>query len=44
MLDEKTNGIIYELSCCSINMLLIQKKEDVIPEIRNTVKRLGGLF
>jgi hypothetical protein len=44
MLYEKTNDIIYELSCLSVNMLLVNKKEDVIPEIQNTVKRLSGLF
>ena len=44
MLYEKTNDVIYELSCFSVNMLLVNKKEDVIPEIQNTVKRLSGLF
>jgi hypothetical protein len=44
MLYEKTNDVIYELSCFSVNMLFVNKKEDVIPEIQNTVKRLSGLF
>lgn len=44
MLYEKTNDIIYELSCLSVNMLLVQKKEEVIPEIQNTVKKLSGLL
>ncbi len=44
MIYEKTNDVIYELSCFSINMLLINKKKDVIPEIQSTVKRLSGLF
>lgn len=44
MLYEKTNDVIYELSCFSVNMLLIQKKEDVIPEIQSIIRRLSGLF
>ena len=44
MLYEKTNDILYELSCLSANMLLVQKKEEVIPEIQNTVKKLSGLI
>ena len=44
MLYEKTNDVMYELSCFSLNMLLIHKKEEVIPEIQNIVKRLSGLF
>jgi len=44
MLYEKTNDIIYELSCFSVNMLLVTKKEEVIPEIQNTVKKLSGLL
>ena len=44
MLYEKTNDVMYELSCFSINMLLVHKKEEVIPEIQNIVKRLSGLF
>lgn len=44
MLYEKTNDIIYELSCLSVNMLLVHKKEEVIPELQNTIKKLSGLF
>lgn len=42
MLTEKTTDIIYELSCFSVNMLLVNKREDVIPEIQSTLKRLSG--
>jgi hypothetical protein len=44
MLYEKTNDIIYELSCLSVNMLLVHKKEEVIPELQNKIKKLSGLF
>lgn len=44
MLYEKTTDVIYELSCFSINMLMINKRKDVITEIQSTVKRLSGLF
>ena len=44
MLYEKTNDILYELSCLSVNMLLVTKKEEVIPDIQNTVKKLSGLL
>jgi len=44
MISEKTNDVLYELSCFSVNMLCVNKKEDVIPEIQNTVKRLSRLF
>jgi hypothetical protein len=44
MLYEKTNDIIYELSCLSVNMLLINKKEEVIPELQNSIKKLSGLL
>lgn len=44
MLYEKTNDIIYELSCLSVNMLLVHKKEEVIPDLQNTIKKLSGLF
>jgi len=44
MLYEKTNDIIYELSCLSVNMLLVTKREEVIPDIQNTVKKLSGLL
>ncbi len=44
MIYEITNNVIYELSCFSVNLLLINKKKDVIPEVQNIVKRLSSLF
>jgi len=44
MLYEKTNSIIYELSCLSVDMLQVNKKEELIKEIQNTIKKLSGLL
>jgi len=43
-LDEKTNNIIYEISCLSVNMLQVNKKEELITEIQNTIKKLSGFL
>ena len=44
MLYEKTNNIIYEISCLSVNMLQVNKKEELITEIQNTIRNLSGLL
>jgi hypothetical protein len=44
MLYEKTNNIIYEISCLSVNMLQVNKKEELISEIQNTIRNLSGLL
>jgi hypothetical protein len=44
MLYEKTNTIIYEISCLSVNMLQVNKREKLITEIQNTIKKLSGLL
>jgi len=44
MFDEKTNNIIYEISCLSVNMLQVNKKEELITEIQNTIKKLSGFL
>lgn len=44
MLYEKTNNIIYEISCFSVNMLQVNKKEEFIIEIQNTIKKLNGFL
>ena len=44
MLYEKIIDFNYELSCLTANMLLVNKKEEVIPEIQNAIKKLSGLF
>ncbi len=44
ILYERTNVVNSELSCFSVNMLFVNEKEDVIPEIQNTVKKLSELF
>jgi hypothetical protein len=44
MLDEKTNNIIYEISCLSVNMLQANKKEELITELQNTIKKLSGFL
>ena len=44
MLGEKTNNIIYEISCLSVNMLQVNKKEELITEIQNTIKKLSGFL
>ena len=44
MLYEKTNNIIYEISCLSVNMLQVNKKEKLISEIQNTIRNLSGLL
>jgi hypothetical protein len=43
-LYEKTNNIIYEISCLSVNILQVNKKEELIIEIQNTIKKLSGLL
>jgi hypothetical protein len=44
MLYEKTNTIIYEISCLSVNMLQVNKREKLITEIQNTIRKLSGLL
>jgi hypothetical protein len=44
MLYDKTNTLIYEISCLSVNMLQVNKKEKLITEIQNTIKKLSGLL
>jgi len=44
MFYEKTNNIIYEISCLSVNMLQVNKKEELITEIQNTIKKLSGFL
>jgi hypothetical protein len=44
MLYQKTNNIIYEISCLSVNMLQVNKKEELISEIQNTIRNLSGLL
>jgi hypothetical protein len=44
MLYEKTNNIIYEISCLSVNMLQVNKKEELISEIQNTIRNLSELL
>jgi hypothetical protein len=44
MLYDKTNTIIYEISCLSVNMLQVNKREKLITEIQNTIKKLSGLL
>jgi hypothetical protein len=44
MLYQKTNNIIYEISCLSVNMLQVNKKEELITEIQNTIKKLSGFL
>jgi hypothetical protein len=44
MLYEKIIDFNYELSCVTANMLLLNKKEEVIPEIQNAIKKLSGLL
>jgi len=41
MFYEKTNNIIYEISCLSLNLLQVNKKEELITEIQNTIKKLS---
>jgi hypothetical protein len=43
-LYEKTNNIIYEISCLSVNIFQVNKKEKLIIEIQNTIKKLSGLL
>jgi hypothetical protein len=43
-LYEKTNTIIYEISCLSVNMLQVNKREKLITEIQNTIRKLSGLL
>jgi hypothetical protein len=44
MLHEKTNTIIYEISCLSVNMLQVNKREKLMTEIQNTIRKLSGLL
>jgi len=44
MLYEKTNNIVYEISCLSVNILQVNKKEELIIEIQNTIRKLSGLL
>jgi hypothetical protein len=44
MLYEKTNTIIYEISCLSVNILQINKREKLMTEIQNTIRKLSGLL
>jgi hypothetical protein len=44
MLYEMTNKIIYEISCLSMNMLQVNKKDELITEIQNTIKKLSGFL
>ncbi len=43
-LNEKTNNIIYEILCLSVNILQVNKKEELIIEIQNTIKKLHELL
>jgi hypothetical protein len=44
MIYEKIIDFNYEVSCHTVNFLLINKKEEVIPQIQNTIKKLSGLL
>jgi len=41
---EKTYNIIYRVSCLTVNMFQVKKKNELIKELQNTIKKLDELL
>jgi hypothetical protein len=41
---EKTYNIIYRVSCLTVNMFQVRKKNELMKELQNTINKLNELL
>lgn len=41
---EKTYNIIYRVSCLTVNMFQVRKKDELMKELQNTINKLNELL